>query len=223
MRLLRGDFSTVEQVAADPAETARSFEADGAKWIHMVDLDGALEGKRVNSAIFAAVAHETGLQVEVGGGIRSMEDIAFYVEQGVSRVILGSAALKDPAFVRAAVASYAEQVAVGIDAKNGYVAAEGWLETSQVHFIDFAKQMEALGVQTIIYTDIAKDGTLAGPNLEHFEQLQSAVSCQLIASGGVTTLDDIHALRDLGLYGAICGKSIYKGTLSLREAVASCR
>lgn len=223
VRLFKGDFATVEQVAENPLETACSFVNNGAEWIHMVDLDGALAGERVNSNVFIEVAANTSLKVELGGGIRNMKDIAFYIEHGISRVILGSAALKDPELVRTAVKEYGSHIAVGIDAKNGYVATEGWTEKSNVHFNDFAKQMEAIGVQTIIYTDISKDGTLSGPNLEELGAIHDAVDCDITASGGVTTIEDIAALKQLDLYGAICGKSIYKGTLSLKEAVDLCK
>ena len=148
-----------------------------------------------------------------------MQTVSYYLEQGVSRVILGSAAVKDPSFVKEAVKEYGERIAVGIDAKNGMVAAEGWLSTSDVHFLDLAKQMEAIGVACLIFTDISKDGTLSGPNLEQLAAINEAVSCDVIASGGVTNLSDIKALKELGLYGAICGKSIYQGTLSLKEAI----
>lgn len=223
VRLLKGDFATVEQVAEDPVATARSFEEAGAQWIHMVDLDGALEGKRVNASVYLSVAAQTGLRVELGGGIRTMQDITYYLEHGISRVILGSAAVKNPALVKEAVAVYGDAIAVGIDAKNGFVASEGWLEASNVHYIALAQEMERFGVKTIIYTDISKDGTLSGPNLQQLIALNQAVSCDVVASGGVTSIADIAALQEAGLYGAICGKSIYKGTLSLKEAVRLCR
>lgn len=223
VRLLKGDFDTVEQVAENPLDTAASFEAAGAEWIHMVDLDGALARKPVNACIFTAVASATSLKVELGGGIRTMEDIGFYLNLGIERVILGSVAVKNPALVREAVKEFGPAIAVGIDAKNGYVASEGWLEKSNLHFIELAKQMEQAGVTNLIYTDISRDGTLSGPNLPQLRQLNEAVSCDVTASGGVTTLHDIKALRDSGLYGAICGKSIYKGTLSLEEAVTVCK
>lgn len=223
VRLYKGDFNTVEQVAEDPLITASAFVEAGAQWIHMVDLDGALEGKRMNSSIFTTVAKETSLKVELGGGIRTMADIAYYLEQGISRVILGSVAVKNPAFVKEAVVEFGDMIAVGIDAKDGFVASEGWLEKSNVHFIELAKAMEAVGVKTLIYTDIAKDGTLSGPNLTHLAALNDAVSCDITASGGITTIDDIVTLRNQLLYGAICGKSIYKGTLSLKEAIDLCK
>ncbi len=223
VRLFKGDFSTAEQVADNALETAKGFEEVGAEWIHMVDLDGSLQKKRVNAETFISVAKNTSLKVELGGGIRTLEDIQFYAENGISRVILGSVALKNPELVKEAVREFGELIAVGIDAKGGFVATEGWTEGSDAHFIDLAKQMEAIGVRTIIYTDISKDGTLSGPNIQQLTQLNNAVSCDITASGGVTDIDDIKALRDNKLYGAICGKSIYKGTLSLKEAIEVCR
>ena len=223
VRLFKGDFATAEQVADDVLETANGFVQAGAEWVHMVDLDGSLKKERVNSQTFVDVAAQTPLKVEIGGGIRTMADIDFYANNGISRVILGSVALKNPALVEQAVKEFGELIAVGIDAKNGFVATEGWTEGSDTHYIDLAKQMEAMGVKTIIYTDISKDGTLSGPNVEQLTALNEAVSCDITASGGVTNIDDIVALRDKNFYGAICGKSIYKGTLDLRQAVEVCK
>lgn len=223
VRLYKGDFSTAHQVAEGALKTALDFEKAGAEWIHMVDLDGSLMKKRVNEKIFLSVAENTALKVEVGGGIRTMQDIDFYISSGISRVILGSVALKDPELVKKAVNAYGDKIAVGIDAKNGYAAAEGWTQTSDIYFTGLAKKMEQCGVKTIIYTDISKDGTLSGPNLEQLDEINSAVSCDIIASGGVTDIDDIKALKSLGLYGAICGKSIYSGSLDLKQALEVCK
>ncbi len=223
VRLYKGDFSTAHQVAEGALKTALDFEKAGAEWIHMVDLDGSLMKKRVNEKIFLSVAENTALKVEVGGGIRTMQDIDFYISSGISRVILGSVALKDPELVKKAVNAYGDKIAVGIDAKHGYAAAEGWTQTSDIYFTDLAKKMEQCGVKTIIYTDISKDGTLSGPNLEQLDEINNAVSCNIIASGGVTDIDDIRALKSLGLYGAICGKSIYSGSLDLKQALEVCK
>lgn len=223
VRLFKGDFSTAEQVADDVLETALGFVDAGAEWIHMVDLDGSLQKKPVNSKAFIDVAKQTPLKVEIGGGIRTMNDIDFYAQNNISRVILGSVALKNPGLVKEAVKEFGDIIAVGIDAKNGFVATEGWTEGSDTHFIDLARQMEEMGVKTVIYTDISKDGTLSGPNIEQLVELNNSVSCNITASGGVTNVDDIIALRDCKLYGAICGKSIYKGTLDLREAIEVCK
>ena len=219
VRLYQGEMSTAEQVANSALEAAGAFKAAGASWVHMVDLDGAVEGVRKNTGIFLEVVQESGLKVEVGGDIRTMADIAFYLENGISRVILGSIALRDALLVRQAVAEFGGQIAVGIDARDGMVAAEGWVETSAVSDVELAKRMEDAGVQCLICTDIARDGMLSGPNLGQLTRIQRAVKCDIVASGGVTNLSDIAALRDCGLYGAICGRSIYKGTLSLREAI----
>lgn len=223
VRLFKGDFSTAEQVAEDALQTAQGFVDAGAKWIHMVDLDGSVQKKRVNHQVFVDVANQTSLKVELGGGIRTMQDIDYYANNGISRVILGSVALKNPALVKEAVKEFGDLIAVGIDAKNGLVATEGWTEDSDTFYIDLARQMEDMGVKTIIYTDISKDGTLTGPNIEQLTALNKAVSCDITASGGVTNIDDIIALNDKGLYGAICGKSIYKGTLDLKQAVEVCK
>lgn len=220
VRLHKGDFGTVEKVAENALETAKGFAADGAEYIHTVDLDGAKHGRLCNAPIYLDIAKNTPLKVEVGGGIRDRAAIEYYLQNGVYRVILGSAAVKNPALVKESVEAYgAQHIVVGIDAKNGMVATEGWLDTSGVHYIELAKRMEQMGIKTIIYTDIAKDGTLSGPNFEQLDALNQAVSCDIVASGGIHVLDDIKRLYDLGLYGAICGKSLYQGTLSLKEAI----
>lgn len=220
VRLYQGEFDTVHKVAENALQTAKQFEQAGAEWIHMVDLDGACEGHPVNDDIFIEVAEQTNLKVELGGGIRTLEDIARYIEGGISRVILGSVALHNPALVREAVARYGDAIAVGIDAKDGMVRGSGWLEASDVHFVDLAKAMGEAGVRTIIYTDISKDGTLSGPSVAHYEQLIAACSeVNIIASGGIRDIDNIKELKVAGLYGAICGKSLYEGTLSLEAAL----
>jgi phosphoribosylformimino-5-aminoimidazole carboxamide ribotide isomerase len=188
----------------------------------MVDLDGAKEGRPVNTQIYKDVASKTSLKVEVGGGIRNLETIEEYLSMGISRVIIGSAALKNPHLVKDAVNKFgSEKIAVGIDSKDGMVATEGWLESSDVHYIELAKKMIEIGVKYFIVTDISKDGTLSGVNTAQLKELADATngSCNIIASGGVHTIDDIKACKELGLYGTICGKSIYKGTLDLAEAV----
>jgi len=222
VRLRQGDFSTAEQVADSALATALWFASQGATWVHMVDLDGAKEGKRVNADIFLEVAKKSGLLVELGGGIRTMEDIDFYLDNGIARVVLGSAAIRDPALVRAAVEKYAERIVVGIDAKGGKVATDGWLQGSGVHFIDLARHMESLGVQTIIYTDIATDGMMQGPNLGQLYQLRDSVSCTLVASGGVEDIEDVLMLKAAQLDAVICGKSVYAGTLNLMQAISMC-
>lgn len=223
VRLLRGNFDTAEQVAEDVLTTAKQFARVGCTWVHMVDLDGSLQKKPVNAEPILQVVKHTPLKVEVGGGIRTMEDIAFYLDRGVDRVILGSVALKNPELVQQAVDAYGDKIAVGIDAKQGMVATEGWTEDSQMDFIDLAKAMEKMGVATIIYTDIGRDGTLSGPDVQGLDRLNKAVSCNVIASGGVTTITDILVMKDKKMYGTICGKCIYKKTLDLREAVGICK
>lgn len=223
VRLLRGDFDTAEQVAEDVLTTAKQFVRVGCTWVHMVDLDGSLQKKPVNAEPILQVVKHTPLKVEVGGGIRTMEDIAFYLDRGVDRVILGSVALKNPELVQQAVDAYGDKIAVGIDAKQGMVATEGWTEDSQMDFIELAKAMEKMGVATIIYTDIGRDGTLSGPDVQGLDRLNKAVGCNVIASGGVTTITDILVMKDKKMYGTICGKCIYKKTLDLREAVGICK
>ncbi len=223
VRLFKGDFSTAKQVAGDAVETAFGFVKAGCEWVHMVDLDGSLKKEPVNAETFITVAKETKLKVELGGGIRTMNDIDFYINNGISRIILGSVALKNPELVKEAVAEFGDKIAVGIDAKSGYVATEGWVEKSDVYFTDLAKKMEDIGVKNIIFTDIGRDGTLTGPNVKQLVEINEAVSCDITASGGVTEINDIVTLRDKKLYGAICGKSIYQGTLDLKEAVEVCK
>ncbi len=222
VRLFKGDFSTVEKVASDYLETAKSFESAGASWIHMVDLDGAKEGRPVNTKIYTDVAEKTSLKVELGGGIRSLETIQEYLNMGITRVILGSVALKNPALVSSAVEKFgSEKIVVGIDAVNGMVATEGWLESSDVNYIELANKMISVGVKYFIFTDISKDGTLSGVNTEQLKALADATQgrADIVASGGVHTMADIIACKEMNLYGTICGKSIYKGTLNLKEAI----
>ena len=222
VRLVKGDYGTAHKVAESYMDTARNFEQAGSQWIHMVDLDGSLKKEPVNAETFISVAKNTNLKVELGGGIRTMNDIDFYINNGISRIILGSVALKNPELVKEAVKEFESKIAVGIDAKSGYVATEGWVEKSDVYFTNLAKRMEDVGVKNIIFTDISRDGTLTGPNLEQLVEINNAVSCDITASGGVTNINDIRKLKSKNLYGAICGKSIYEGTLDLKQAVEAC-
>jgi phosphoribosylformimino-5-aminoimidazole carboxamide ribotide isomerase len=219
VRLKKGDFDTVHQVADDPIATARLFQAAGAKWLHMVDLDGARSGARVNAPIVASVAKATGLQIELGGGLRTMEDLRAADESGVTRLCIGSAAVSDPDFVRTAVKEYGQRIAVGVDALDGTVRVSGWEKDSGLDCITFAKEMERIGVETLVFTDISTDGMLTGPSLSWLEKLQSAVSCRIVASGGVSNIEDIRALKKLGVYAAIIGKAYYAGTIDLAEAI----
>lgn len=219
VRLYKGDFATSQVVAEDPIETALGFKNKGAEFIHMVDLDGALKGSLKNLAVVKSVIEATKLPIELGGGIRDLKTIEEVIEAGVARVILGTSALRQPELVKEAVKKFGDKIAVGIDAKDGFTAVEGWLEVSEVNYIDFAKTMEDIGVKTIIFTDISKDGTLQGPNFEQTGKLNDTVSCNIIASGGVKDIEDIKILTEMNLYGAIAGKAIYSKTLSLEEAI----
>ncbi len=219
VRLRRGDFATVHQVADDPLAVARDFLRAGARHLHMVDLDGARDGARKNGDIVRAVAR-CGLSLELGGGIRSLKDVEDVFSLGVQRVVIGSAAVSDPDFVKTAVARWgAERVAVGVDAKDGRVRTAGWEADSGLDYLAFARSMEALGVGHLIFTDIDADGLLAGPSWERLSALQKAVSCRITASGGVSCNDDLKRLRDMGVWGAIVGKAYYAGRVDLARAV----
>jgi phosphoribosylformimino-5-aminoimidazole carboxamide ribotide isomerase len=219
VQLVQGDYGTAEKVASDPIETALGFAKCGAEYIHMVDLNGAKDGSPKNAGIFIEAAKRTGVPVELGGGIRNMETVDYYIKNGISRVILGSVALTDKNFVVDAVKKYGDKISVGIDAKNRKVKTSGWLVESELDFVELAAEMEKIGVDNIIYTNIDVEGLLSGVNLEHYKELKSAVSVKITASGGVTYLQDIKNLCALDLYGAICGKSIYTGSLDLKQAV----
>jgi len=223
VRLVKGDFSTAAKVADDYMDTARGFEAAGAKWIHMIDLDGAKSAAPKNSEIFIAVAKNTTLNVQVGGGIRTLETAEFYLNNGVSRVIFGSAAVRSPELIGSALRRFGEErVAVGIDAKNGLVSTDGWLKTGNVSYLKLADEMCRIGVKYFIFTDIDKDGTLSRPNHGKTKLLQSQAAkygANVIASGGIKTISNIKTLKKNGIYGVICGKSLYSGTLDLKEAI----
>lgn len=219
VRLYQGDFATVHQVARDPVETARAFFEAGARQIHMVDLDGAKDGARKNAALVEAVAR-LGLKVELGGGIRSMADLEAVFALGVYRAVIGSAAVEHPDFVAQAMARYGpDRIAVGIDAKDGRVRTAGWMENSGRDYLDFAREMERIGVKHIIFTDIDTDGTLEGPAWNSLRALRSGVSCLVTASGGVASNQDIRDLKTLGVWGVIIGKAYYAGTLDLAQAI----
>lgn len=219
VRLKKGDFATVHQVASSAVDAALAFQSAGARWIHMVDLDGARDGRRQNATLVKAVADTVNLKIEMGGGVRSMEDMEAAFSLGVSRAVIGSAAVTDPGFLRAAVSGYGERVAVGVDTLNGIVKTAGWEQSSGLNYLDFATQLEETGVKTIIFTDIAADGMLSGPSFARLGALQTHYHGNIIASGGVTTLDDVKRLRDMGLYGAIIGKAYYAGTIDLARAM----
>ena len=219
VRLFKGDFNQQTVVNPDVLGQARIFADAGIEFIHVVDLDGALDGKATNRDLIAALKVATGLGVEVGGGIRTLEQIQDYLNVGIDRVIIGSMAVKNPSFVKEAIERFgAEKIVVGIDAKNGYVATEGWLETSNVDFISLAKEMEKMGVQLFVYTDVDRDGTLTGPNFDHYEQLVAELTtAKVIASGGIAQLSDLTSLAEIGVAGTIVGKAYYNGNISLEE------
>ena len=219
VRLYKGDFATVHQVADDPVETARQFLDAGCTHLHMVDLDGARDGQRKNSGIVRQVCR-VGLKVELGGGIRTMEDARAVFDLGVFRCVIGSAAVSNPELVEGLVKQWGpDRVAVGIDAKEGLVRTAGWEENSGLEAVAFARQMEKLGARHIIFTDIDTDGTLSGPSYGRLEQLQRAVGCSITASGGVSCNEDLRRLKEMGLYGAIIGKAWYAGRIDLTKAV----
>lgn len=223
VRLYQGDYAQKEIVGSSVMELAKNFEQSGAEYIHLVDLDGAKEGKRVNHEIILETAHALDVPVEVGGGIRTMAQIESYLENGIDRVILGTSAMEDPQLLQDALRRYGERIAVGIDCRDSLVYGRGWLEASELHYITFAKQLEEMGVQTGIVTDISKDGTLSGPNTDMLAALKEQSGMRIIASGGIRSIEDIAALKQLGLYGAITGKAMYHGTLDLKAAISLCR
>ena len=223
VRLYQGDYSKKEIVADDIFETAKSFEKAGAEYIHLVDLDGAKSGSNRNHELVIELAKTLSVPVELGGGIRSFETISYLLENGVSRVILGTSAIEDEELLKKAVNTYKEKIAVGIDCKDGKLCGRGWLEKSDLDYIDFAKHMEEIGVQNIIVTDISKDGTLMGPNTEMLKELKKNVSMNITASGGFRDIENIKELNKIDLYGAITGKAIYAKTLSLEEAIEVCK
>jgi phosphoribosylformimino-5-aminoimidazole carboxamide ribotide isomerase len=219
VRLYQGDYDRKEIVADDIFETAKSFEDMGAEYIHLVDLDGAKSGSNQNHEIVIKIANMLKTPVELGGGIRSFNTIKYLLDNGVSRVILGTIALEDEKLLKEAVKVYDEKIAVGIDCKDGKVYGRGWLSGSDLDYVDFAKNMKKLGVKNIIVTDITKDGTLEGPNLEMLKKLKETVNINITASGGIRDINNIKDLMDINLYGAITGKAIYAKTLSLKEAI----
>ena len=219
VRLYKGDYAQMTVYSENPVEVARDFEAAGAKFIHMVDLEGARDGSTPNLSVVADVAQNTSLFVEIGGGIRDMKTVENYLNAGVSRVILGTAAVNDETFLREAVAKHGEKIAVGADVKDGYVAIKGWLEQSAYTLEDFLTKMQTIGVRTVICTDISKDGAMKGANRELYRRLSEQFNMNIVASGGVSTMDDIRALTDMGLYGAIIGKAYYTGAIDLAAAI----
>lgn len=219
VRLFKGDYAQMTVYDDDPLNTARRFEAAGATHVHMVDLEGARDGGTPNLATVRRIAENTGLFVEIGGGIRSMDVIEKYLAIGVGRVILGTAAIADEAFSRAAIDRFGDAIALGADVKHGEVAIRGWLELSGMTLDAFCEKYQALGVRTLICTDISRDGAMQGANRALYAELQAKYNMDIVASGGVSSLDDVRALAGLGLYGAIIGKAYYTGAIDLTEAI----
>lgn len=223
VRLFKGDYAQMTVYSNNPIEIARDFEAKGAKAVHLVDLEGAKDGTTPNLNIVKQIAGETALFTEIGGGIRNMETVRAYLENGVDRVILGTAAVNDEAFLKEAIAAYGNRIAVGVDVKDGFVAIKGWTENSAYSCFDFCQKMVDLGVEYLICTDISKDGAMQGTNRELYRELSEKFRVNITASGGVSTLDDISALRKLDLYGAIVGKAYYNGAIALEEALEAAK
>lgn len=219
VRLIQGDYNQEKVYGDSPVAMAKKWEEKGAEYIHIVDLDGAKSGDSINKSVIKEIAENVNIPVQVGGGIRSLDIISFYLNSGVSRVIIGTAAIQDPEFLKEAVNQYSDKIAVSLDARNGFVATDGWTDTSEVKAIDLVKQLEQIGVKTIVYTDIAKDGMLQGPNLEEQRAINDATSMNVIASGGVTTKEDVNNLQTLDLYGTIIGKALYDGKLDFETVV----
>lgn len=218
VRLYKGDYANMTVYNSDPVQVATDFQNAGASCLHLVDLEGAKSGGTPNLTTISKIISSTDLFTEVGGGIRSMETVKTYLDVGVDRVILGTAAVTNPTFLHEAVTTYGKQIAVGIDIKNGYVAIKGWTEQSQYTCDQFFEMMQNLGVGTIICTDISKDGAMQGTNLALYQQLSDRYSMDIVASGGVSSLEDIKALRAMKLYGAIIGKAYYTGAIDLNQA-----
>ena len=223
VRLYKGDYQNMTVYSENPIEIARDFELTGATHIHMVDLEGAKDGTTPNLDIVSQVANETGLFVEIGGGIRDMTTVEKYLSVGVGRVILGTAAVTNPEFLKEAVTKYGDKIAVGADVKDGFIAIKGWLEKSQITLEDFLCDMQNIGVKYIICTDISKDGAMRGTNLELYKKLSQKYSMNITASGGVSTLDDVKKLREMNIYGAIIGKAYYIGAIDLKDALEAAK
>ena len=223
VRLYKGDYAQMTVYSDDPVSVARDFQRAGAKRMHLVDLEAAKSGIPANAGTIRAIAEQTDLFLEVGGGIRNMEILKTYLDLGVDRAILGTAAVTDPQSLKEAVETYGEKVAVGVDLKDGFVAIKGWTETSELTADAFFAQMEELGVKTVICTDISRDGAMGGTNRALYRKLSEKFSIDLIASGGVSSIEDIAALKEMGLHGAIIGKAYYTGAIDLREALEVAR
>lgn len=223
VRLYKGDYAQKTVYSDDPASVALAFKAAGAEWIHLVDLEGAKSGETPNFSVVAQIKEKSGLRCEIGGGIRSLETVEKYLSAGIDRVILGTAAVTDPEFLSAVLDRYADRCAVGIDIKDGSVAIRGWTESSGLDAFDFCEKLQKLGARNVICTDISKDGAMMGTNRALYRDLSKRFSIDITASGGVSTLDDVKALRKMDLYGAIIGKAYYTGAIDLREAIEAAK
>ncbi|MGE0267237.1 MAG: 1-(5-phosphoribosyl)-5-[(5-phosphoribosylamino)methylideneamino]imidazole-4-carboxamide isomerase [Candidatus Omnitrophota bacterium] len=225
VRLIQGKFDRVTEYSHDPISIAKQWESQGAEWLHVVDLDGAKTGQIKNKDIILQVARSVKIPVQMGGGIRTKEDVAFLIEGGIARVVLGTKVIEDTTFLLDILGNWNEKIAVSLDCSGGYVAQQGWTKTSNIKATDLAKELELLGLKCLIYTDIARDGMLSGPNYEGLKALLEATRIPVIASGGIADLDDIKRLKSLesrGVIGAITGKAIYEGKLDLKKALALC-
>lgn len=223
VRLVRGDYDKVTTFSDDPCEVAVRWQNEGGEFIHIVDLDGARSGTMPNAELICKIANTLDVPIEVGGGIRNMDCVDGYLENGVERVIIGTSALNDPDFVKTAVEKYGDRIVVGIDAKDGMVAVNGWEEVSRTSAIELAKEMKSIGVKTIIYTDIATDGMLMGPNVDAMREMAETVDIDVVASGGVASADDVRRLKDTGVEGVIIGKALYTDNLSLKDALETAK
>lgn len=223
VRLYKGDYQQMTVYSDDPLSVARDFEKKGAEWVHLVDLEGAKNGTTPNIDVVSSIAKYTSLSCEIGGGIRNMETVEKYFRAGVSRVILGTAAVTDETFLKAAVAKYGEKIAVGVDIKDSMVAIKGWIEKSEYDAFDFCEKMQNIGVKTIICTDISKDGAMKGANHALYRSLSEKFSMQIVASGGVSSIEDVKKLAALNIYGAIIGKAYYTGAIDLEKAINEVR
>ena len=223
VRLFKGDYAQMTVYNNDPALVAADFKKSGAQCIHMVDLEGAKSGTTPNLETICRVKQQTGLFCQVGGGIRTMEVVSRYLDAGLDRVILGTAAVTDPGFAKEAVQAYGEKIAIGVDIKDGYVAVKGWTEKSTLEAFAFCRDMENIGIKTLICTDISKDGAMQGPNADLYERLSRELGMNIIASGGVSSLEDIKRLAAMQLHGAIVGKAYYTGAVNLKEAMEAAK
>lgn len=221
VRLTQGDYNRMTVYSDDPVSVAKSFFEAGARYLHIVDLDGAKDGTMSNFATIKDIVAATGMFCEVGGGIRNLERIEEYLKVGAGRVILGTAAVNDPEFLKTAVKLYGDKIAVGVDAKDGYIAVNGWLDVTEVKGIDFCYELLNLGVKTVIYTDIAKDGGMAGTNLPLYRELSKIKGLDITASGGISSVEEIIELNGMNIANAILGKALYTGALDLKKAIES--